>query len=33
LDVPERVRQLASRDTTLAANVVRSWLQEEKSRA
>lgn len=33
LDVPERVRELARRDTALAANVVRAWLQEEKSRA
>lgn len=33
LDVPERVRELATRDTALAANVVRVWLQEEKTRA
>jgi len=33
LNVPERVRELATRDTALAANVVRAWLQEEKSRA
>jgi flagellar M-ring protein FliF len=33
LDVPDRVRELAKRDTALAANVVRVWLQEEKSRA
>jgi flagellar M-ring protein FliF len=33
MDVPERVRELARRDTALAANVVRAWLQEEKSRA
>jgi len=33
MDVPERVRELARRDTALAANVVRAWLQEEKTRA
>jgi len=32
LDVPERVRELARRDTALAANVVRAWLQDEKAR-
>jgi flagellar biosynthesis/type III secretory pathway M-ring protein FliF/YscJ len=32
LDVPDRVRELAKRDTALAANVVRAWLQEEKAR-
>ena len=32
-DIPERVRELAKRDAALAANVVRGWLREEKSRA
>jgi flagellar M-ring protein FliF len=31
-EIPDRVRELAKRDTALAANVVRVWLQEEKSR-
>jgi flagellar M-ring protein FliF len=30
-ELPERIRDLAKRDSNLAANVVRMWLQEEKS--
>jgi flagellar biosynthesis/type III secretory pathway M-ring protein FliF/YscJ len=30
--IPERARELARRDATLAANVVRLWLQEGKAR-
>ncbi len=33
LDMPDRVRELARRDAAVAANVVRGWLREEKSRA
>jgi flagellar M-ring protein FliF len=31
MEIPERARDLAKRDAALAANVVRMWLQEEKS--